>query len=112
MADQSELLRGSTVLLDGFTGFTPIQQKFLRELMKLAGKITVTLTIDAGENPWKVGGVHELFYLSKKTIHMVTGLAKETQMELVTPVILGKDGAPRFRNSEALAFLERHFSAP
>lgn len=40
---------------------------------------------------------------------MVTGLAKETQMELVTPVILGKDGAPRFRNSEALAFLERHF---
>ena len=109
VADQSELLRGSTVLLDGFTGFTPIQQKFLRELMKLAGKITVTLTIDAGENPWKVGGVHELFYLSKKTIYMMRGLAKETQMELVTPVILGEDGAPRFRNSEALAFLERHF---
>jgi ATP-dependent helicase/nuclease subunit B len=40
-------LRGSVVLLDGFTGFTPVQVKVLRELLKTASDVYVTVTADA-----------------------------------------------------------------
>ncbi len=109
VAGKSGILQGCTVLLDGFTGFTPIQQKFLRELFRLADEVFMTVTLDARENPWRVGGMHELFYLSKKTIHTLVDIAKETGTEIGEPVILGKDGSPRFRNAPALGFLEQHF---
>lgn len=109
VAGRSGTLRGSTILLDGFTGFTPIQQKLLRELMRLAARVTVTITIDARENPWKAGGMHELFYLSKKTIHTVAGIAKETGTEIEEPVVLGEKDSPRFQDAPALRFLEQHF---
>lgn len=109
VAGKSETLQGCTILLDGFTGFTPIQQKLLRELMRLAARVTVTITIDARENPWKAGGMHELFYLSKKTIHTVAGIAKETGTEIEEPVVLGEKGSPRFQDAPALRFLEQHF---
>lgn len=108
VADRSQLLKGSTVLLDGFTGFTPVQQKFLRELMKLSRSITVTITLDTKENPWKQGDMHELFYLSKKTIHSIRKLAEETGIEILDPVLLGEKACPRFRDAPALGFLERH----
>ena len=40
---KSEILKGCVVALDGFTGFTPIQNKLLRELMQTAEKIYVTV---------------------------------------------------------------------
>ena len=43
---ESELLKRSVVVLDGFTGFTPVQNRLLAELMKLARNVIVTVTID------------------------------------------------------------------
>ena len=42
----SRLVRDSWIVLDGFTGFTPIQNKLLRELLKMARQIWVTVTLD------------------------------------------------------------------
>lgn len=111
-AKKSKLLAGCTILLDGFTGFTPIQQKVLGVLMGLARKMTVTITLDPGENPWKMGGMHELFYLSKKTVHILVKTAREAGCEIAEPVILGQKSLPRFADAPALAFLERHFLRP
>ena len=42
----SRLVRDSWIALDGFTGFTPVQNKLLRELLKLAQQVWVTVTLE------------------------------------------------------------------
>ena len=117
VAERSKILKDSIIALDGFTGFTPIQQKLLGQLLPLAAEVYVTVTIDAGEN---ISGIlaggkgknaakeHELFYLSKKTIHMLAGLARSTQCEILPPVVMEWKTLPRFKESGELAFLEKH----
>ena len=48
---KSCLLRGCTIVFDGFTGFTPSQISVISELMRLCGEVVVTLTIGAEEDP-------------------------------------------------------------
>ena len=109
---KSEILKGCVVALDGFTGFTPIQNKLLRELMQTAEKIYVTVTLDAWEDPMKKVSMHKLSYLSKKTIQQLAGAAKECGCMLENPEVLGKEGSIRFRSAPALRFLERHLFRP
>ena len=47
----SRLMRDSWIALDGFTGFTPVQNKLLRELLKLAQQVWVTVTLEE-RCPW------------------------------------------------------------
>ncbi len=108
VARQSKLLRGCTVALDGFTGFTPIQQKLLAELLRLAGDVYVTVCIGAGEDFFRVRGEHELFGLSKKTIRTLTGIAREQNCEVCAPVVMEWKTLPRYQGSPALAHLEAH----
>lgn len=105
---RSKLLKGSVIALDGFTGFTPIQQKVLRELLQIAEQVTVTVTIDAKEDFYRIRGEHELFYLSKKTIHTLTGLARQVNCEILPPVVMEWKNLPRFEPEGELEFLERH----
>ena len=66
--EESELVRGSTLLLDGFTGFTPVQELVLRRLLRLCRSVTVTVTMDIREDPSRDGGIHELFHMSREMI--------------------------------------------
>lgn len=106
IADQSEILKGCVIALDGFTGFTPIQQKLLKELLVLAKEVYVTVTIDSREEFFRIYGEHELFYLSKKTIHTLSHMAEECGCEILEPQILTGKPLPRFQNSQELGFLE------
>lgn len=108
--DQSALAAGSVLAFDGFTGFTPIQNKVMKRLLKLAEKVMVSVTLDAGEDYTKVGKIHRLFYLSKKTVHSLMEAAKEAGSEIREPVILGSPGSPlpRFKESPQLAYLEQN----
>lgn len=45
----SEKLRGSVLVLDGFTGFTPVQMKVVKELLAVCSKVLVTVTMDVQE---------------------------------------------------------------
>ena len=45
----SRKLRGSTVILDGYTGFTPVQHTVIRELLAVCKKVSVTVTMDVRE---------------------------------------------------------------
>ena len=51
----SEKLKGAEFLFDGFTGFTPIQVNVLRELLVIADRISVTVTMDEREDAFSPG---------------------------------------------------------
>ena len=45
LVSQSGLIRDARIYLDGFTGFTPVQYRLLRELLRYGAQLTVTVTI-------------------------------------------------------------------
>lgn len=105
--ERSRLIPGSVVVFDGFTGFTPIQNRLIQELMRLCGEVIVTVTLGEGENPYVQDGEQKLFHLSKKTVADLERLAKESGVERAEDVFLA-GGRNRFENSPALAHLERN----
>ncbi len=103
---KSNLIKNSVVVFDGFTGFTPIQNRLIQELMSLAAEVIVTVTLPAGEDPYKVGGEQELFYLSKKTVYDLCKLASESDVARDDDVML-TGATPRFSAGGRLAHLEK-----
>ena len=106
--ERSEMLKNSTVVLDGFTGFTPVQNRLLLELLKHCRKLCVTVTMDEREDPFTYRHPYQLFALSK---HMATGLtelARQAKTEILTPVYLYGQPVRRFLDNPSLAFLERN----
>ena len=105
---KSSLVKDSVVLLDGFTGFTPVQNLVVRELLALAEKVTVVVTLDGREDPWQTGGMHQLFYMSKRMIRDTAKLAEETHTELLPVRQAYSKGKGRFADNPELAFLEQN----
>ncbi|MCI6553279.1 MAG: helicase-exonuclease AddAB subunit AddB [Lachnospiraceae bacterium] len=109
---QSRLIRDSVVAFDGFTGFTPIQNRLIQRLMELAREVIVTVVMDSGErNPYVPDGEQKLFYLSKRTAAALKGLAAESGTALEKAVFLpeeAKKELPRFAGSPQLQHLESH----
>jgi len=108
MVFKSSLLKDSVVVLDGFTGFTPIQNKLLRELLSACEKMVITVTMDKRENPFVYPNPYQLFALSKQMVTSLIKIAGEIKTEVETPVYLYQKQIYRFKDSEALAFLESH----
>ncbi|MBQ7840053.1 MAG: helicase-exonuclease AddAB subunit AddB [Lachnospiraceae bacterium] len=103
----SQLLKDSVIVFDGFTGFTPVQNKVIAKLMEYAAEVTVSVTIDAKEALFVQKGEQELFSLSKKTIQSLMRLAQETQTQIREPIILNPKVSPRFANAPAISHLEQ-----
>ncbi len=74
---KSKIIPGSVVVFDGFTGFTPIQNRVIRELMVLCEEVVMTITLGEDENPYELDGEQKLFHLSKKTVADLSRLADE-----------------------------------
>ncbi len=108
VADQSKILRNSVIVLDGFTGFTPIQNLLLNKLLKITEKIYITVTIDIRENPWHCTGSHELFAMSKKMIASLQKMADELHVPTEELIFLEQGKNSRFHESGALHFLEQN----
>lgn len=105
MIPRSDLLRGSIVVLDGFTGFTPVQNRVIGELMQSADEVIITLCAD-GKEDLERGNDEHLFALSEKTTKTLTRLAQELSVPVRTPIFLEEKPVLRHRNHEAMAFLE------
>lgn len=105
---KSDILKNSTLVLDGFTGFTPVQNRLLGELMKQCRKVVITVTIDAGEDPYRYEHPYQLFALSKHMVTTLTAFARENHIEIEEPLELFDKVPYRFKNNPALAFLERN----
>ena len=104
----SKILTGSTVVLDGFTGFTPIQNKLLKALLKVCDKVMVTVTMDQRENPFVYQHPYQLFALSKQMVTSLMEIAKEEKVVIEDPVYLYQKPVYRFKENNALGFLESH----
>ena len=105
--DKSELVRNSVIVLDGFTGFTPIQNRVLEKLFLLSEEVIMTITIDKKEMEKKELSEQELFSLSKKTIKNMEKIAKDAKVE-VKPYVWMEGEAKRFLADSGLAHLEKH----
>ena len=111
VVQQSEILKDSVVVLDGFTGFTPVQSRVLGQLLKICRKVTVTVTIDQREDPYQLKHKYQLFTLSKQMVTGLVHIAAEENIEVEPPVQLyGNRGEVpvRFRENPPLAFLEQN----
>nr|MCR5475724.1 PD-(D/E)XK nuclease family protein [Lachnospiraceae bacterium] len=78
----------SVVIFDGFTGFTPVQNKLIGVLMEYAIDIHVALVLeDCIQDTEAKGPIqeHELFYLSKKTMAQLGRMADERQIMTEDP---------------------------
>lgn len=103
---KSRLIQNSVVVFDGFTGFTPIQNRLIQELMHYAAEVIVTVTLPESEDPFRMDSEQQLFYLSKKTVHDLCKLATEDGIARGKDVKLTGE-VHRFKQGGRLAHLEK-----
>lgn len=95
------------MVFDGFTGFTPIQNRLIQELMRVCEETIVTVTIGEEEDPYQMDGEQKLFHLSKKTVADLVKLAAEAEVTRREDVFV-KGGPNRFAEAPALCYLEQN----
>lgn len=104
-ASKSEMLKGSVLVLDGFTGLTPVQNKLMRQLFEVCEKIVVSVTMDVQEDPYADKNPYQLFILSKQMVTALVRAAKETKTELQDTIYLYDTPVYRFKDNKVLNFL-------
>ncbi|MBE5862431.1 MAG: helicase-exonuclease AddAB subunit AddB [Lachnospiraceae bacterium] len=118
----SKLVKDSVILLDGYTGFTPIQYRLIQELVAVGQEVIITLVCGEQADPYLLSGEQSLFYLTQKTVADLERILKDDGVtrDRTTDVFLRKekaDGATRAAgdvNEEScsgnaeLDFLARH----
>jgi len=110
IAAGSKLLKNATVVLDGFTGFTPSQYNCIDCMMKYCADIHVVITIGNKEaERVKNGDLRSegsLFELSIKTIRKLEELAVSKGIDTGIFIYDGKNG--RYKDNPSLTHLERN----
>ncbi len=96
---KSKLLKDSVIVFDGFTGFTPVQNKLLKQLMQICEKMMVTVTVSDHKR------MEMLYSLSDKMVDSLGRIADECHVVIEKPIRLGYP-VYRFRENEVLGFLE------
>ncbi len=111
-AGKSRILKDSVLVLDGFTGFTPVQYHLLETLLRLTKEIQVTITLDEREDPFRCEGIQELFYMSKKTVGTLLKIAEDNRIDVKEPCWIRHTQRSRFSGSPALLWLEQNLFRP
>ncbi len=113
--EESEYVRGSIVVFDGFTGFTPSEYRVIASLMRHAREVIFSVTISEDGGPDIAGtqdpkvpiSEQDLFYLSRKTVRDIMKLAEESGTEHGRDILCGKTGLYRFADNPAMDHLEK-----
>lgn len=109
---RSALIQDSVVVFDGFTGFTPIQERLLQEMMLLCRQVIVTLLGDTKEDLADGDMTQSMYYLTAKAYRRLCKLAAGQKTERDEDIILTKRPAMRFENRPGLAHLEQNLFRP
>lgn len=113
--EESRLLEGAEVWVDGFNGFTPQELAVLGAILRSARQVHVSLCIPPGQL-YKAGGHHspaDLFHPVLTTYDQLMQLAVESGVPVDPPLLLTENH--RFRGAPELAHVERYLfrlSAP
>nr|MBQ8252569.1 exodeoxyribonuclease V subunit gamma [Lachnospiraceae bacterium] len=106
MIPRSELLRGSVVVFDGFTGFTPIQNRVLLQLMQVAEEVIITLCADGPDDVEREVSEQSLFALSEKTYRTLARLAETCDIAVRENIYMKEKPVRRYADNPPMAFLE------
>lgn len=108
VAERSAFLRGATLVLDGFTGFTPVQKRLMEKLMGICRDVWITLTYDTTEPVREVLPDYHLFHMSAKMYRALRATAAKLALFTEEDVILPAQDNFRLKDNPALASLERN----
>ena len=108
---QSRILKGSVVAMDGFTGFTPVQNRLLGELLRVCEQVILTVEMDEREDPFTYRHPYQLFALSKQMVTSLSEIAREAGIEIEEPVCLYQKPPCRFRRIRRWHFWNQICSA-
>lgn len=108
VAGESAFLRNATIVMDGFTGFTPVQKKLIGELMRCCEQLWVTVTYDTARKVSYNLPEYDLFHMSAVMMEQLSRLAEENGMKKEQDVLLPYNKNYRFHGSPQLAALERN----
>ena len=95
-----EWLKDSIIYIDEFSGFTHQEYEILKELIKCAKKVTLTITIDKLE--YAKNKDTDIYYSNKETLGKIIRLIDENNLKLEEPICL--ENCYRFKTEE-LKFL-------
>ncbi|MFZ5595554.1 MAG: helicase-exonuclease AddAB subunit AddB [Bacillota bacterium] len=109
LADQVHLsptVRGAEVWVDGFNGFTPQEFMVLKEIMKVARRLNVTVCA-GGDVLDSMPGEGHVFYQAGEIVNKLTGMAGESGVSCDVPVRLER--SLRFNGAPALEHIEKNY---
>ena len=105
--EESELIKNSEVLVDGFTGFTPVQIGVLGKLFRLFAKVYVTIIMDEREDPYKKAIPHQLFAMSRQLVQQLMKAADEAGCPVEPEIWVRRSGHGRFQPASTMDQLEQ-----
>lgn len=105
---KSDWIKDSVMVFDGFTGFTPIQNRVIQELMVLCKQVAVTITMEPTENAYRLDAEQKLFHLSKKTVNSLCKLAESASVPIEQEVCLKAAPVCRYQNNPCFDYLEQN----
>ena len=105
--EESALIKNSEVLVDGFTGFTPVQIGVLGKLFRLCAKVYVTIIMDEREDPYKKAIPHQLFAMSRQLVQQLMKAADEAGCPVEPEIWVRRSGHGRFQPGSTMDQLEQ-----
>ncbi len=103
----SKWLADCTLVLDGYTGFTPVQLPLIRELLRLCPKVWAVVTMEEGKDPFRPCSPANLFYMSRQMIRILTEEAAASHVEVEEILWISRGNKSRFAANPSLGFLEK-----
>ncbi|MBO6297914.1 MAG: PD-(D/E)XK nuclease family protein [Lachnospiraceae bacterium] len=107
---KSEKLKGSVVAFDGFTGFTPVQDNVITQLMSVCSEVIVTIIMPAAEleRYRRYPEEHLLFALSDRTMRSMEQLAQNAGCGRGEDLFMPEGTVHRYKGRPVLDFLEQN----
>ena len=101
--ENTDIIRESLIYIDEFSGFTAQEYEVIKQLIKIAKQVTITICTDE-LNPSAYPD-NDIFYSNKITVSKILNLVKENDLKLEKSIYLKE--TPRFKTKE-LQHLEKN----
>lgn len=104
----TSMFKNSDIYIDEFVGFTKQEYLIIEKLMKMANKVTITITAD--NLSMDKSADTDIFYSNKQTANNIIKIAKDNKFNIEESICLNE--IKRFKSPELLHLEENIFSVP